>query len=169
MPKGRVLAIQKMNFFNLIWCVVAVVAAVLLPGCGGEAEAKLDDYLEELELESPHQSVTEVEVGSYRFSCASRHKDRSGRELEPVWVQVTFALYASAAHRDESAILAACERHRGMLDDAILTVFRKASIDELSDNSWAALKSKVIDTIRPLLGDRRIRQVFFRDFNWEPI
>lgn len=160
---------MTMNIFNSTWCAVALAALVLLPGCGGEAEAKLDDYLEELELESPHQSVSEVEVGKYRFSCAAQHKDPSGRELIRVWVQVNFTLYASAAHRDESTILAACERHRGMLDDAILTVFRKASIDELSDTSLASLKSKVIDTIRPLLGERRIRQVFFRDFNWEPI
>ena len=158
-----------MNAFKSIWLFAALVAAVVLPGCGGETEPKLDDYLEELELESPHESVTEVELGVYRFSCAARHKDPSGRELEPVWVQVSFTLYASTSYRDESTILAACERHRGMLDDSILTVFRKASIDELADNSWAALRSKVIDTVRPLLGEHRIRQIFFKNFSWELI
>ncbi|MCA9229064.1 MAG: flagellar basal body-associated FliL family protein [Planctomycetales bacterium] len=150
-------------------CTIVLLAVLALSGCGGEEQVQLDDYLEELELDAPKESVTEVEIGSYRFSCAARHQNSSGRETEPVWVQVRFRLYAGAAHDDESAILAACERHRGMLDDAIITVFRKASIDELSDNRWAALRSKVIDTIRPLLGENRVRQIFFDDFQWEPI
>jgi len=110
-----------------------------------------------------------VELGSYRISCAARHQDRSGREALPLWVQVKFKLSAETSKHDENTILAASERHRGRLDDAIITVFRRASIDELSDNRWAAIKSKLIDTIRPLLGGNRVRQIFFDDFSWEPI
>lgn len=158
-----------MNISHLTICVALSAVVLVLTGCGGEAKVTLEDYLAELELETPLESVAEVEIGSYRFSCAARHKNPSGVETEPIWVQVTFKLYAGAAHRDKSSILAACERHRGMLDDAILTVFRQASIDELEDNSWAALKSRVIDTVRPLLGESKVRQVFFENFSWEPI
>jgi len=148
---------------------VGLAACTLLSGCGGSSEVELDHYLDELELSAPLESVKEVEIGAYRISCAARHQDRSGREALPLWVQVKFTLFAEASNDDENSILAACERHRGRLDDAIITVFRKASIDELSDNRWAAIKSKLIDSIRPLLGGTRVRQIFFDDFSWEPI
>lgn len=148
---------------------LVAIGALLISGCGGQTEAKLEDYLEELEFDTPLDSVKEVEIGTYRFSSAARHQDPSGRESEPIWVQIRFKLNAEADYQEEKAIIAACERHRGMLDDAIITVFRKASIDELDDNRWAALKSKLIDTIRPLLGENRIRQISFDDFGYEPI
>jgi len=141
----------------------------MLPGCGGSEEVKLKDYLEEIEFDSPLESVKDVKIGIYQISCAARHQDPFGREAVSLWVQIKFTLFAEAAYEDEKAILAACERHRGKLDDAILTIFRKASVDELSDNRWAALKSKLIDTVRPLLGEHRVRQIFFDDFSWEPI
>ncbi len=151
------------------WFALCFVVVMLLPGCGGQPDIKLNDYLDELEFNSPLESVKEVEIGRYRISCAARYQDRSGRESLPLWVQVNFTLFAEGSGQDENAILAACERHRGMLDDAIITVFRRASIDELSDNRWAAIKSKLIDRIRPLLGGYRVRQIFFNDFGWEPI
>jgi len=154
-----------------LWCclVVCFSVVVTLAGCGGPTKVKLEDYLGELEFNAPLESVQGVEIGRYRISCAARHQDQSGRETLPLWVQVKFTLIAEASKQDENVILAASERHRGMLDDAIITVFRRASIDELSDNRWAALKSKLIDTIRPLLGGHRVRQIFFDNFGWEPI
>ncbi len=161
---------RNMKFEVLQGCLaVGFAAAVMLPGCGGQAEAQLDDYLEELEFHAPLELVKEVEIGIYRFSSAAYRQDASGSEVLPIWVQIHFKLYAEAVHEDESAILDACERRRGMLDDAVLTVFRKASIEELSDNRWTVLKSKLIDTIRPLLGGTQVRQIFFDDFGWEPI
>ena len=149
--------------------MLCLVALLLLPGCGGDKGVELNDYLDELEFNAPLKSVKEVEVGQYRIACAARYQDRSGREALPVWVQVNFVLYAEGSSQDENALLAACERHRGLLDDAVIRVFRNASIDELSDNRWAAIKSKLIDKIRPLRGEHRVRQIFFNDFGWEPI
>jgi flagellar basal body-associated protein FliL len=70
---------------------------------------------------------------------------------------------------EKKAVGAACERHRGMLDDAIITICREASKEELDDSRWATLKSRMLDQIRPILGDERIRQLSFADFGWEPI
>jgi len=161
---------QHLKTSMLRGCLAVCFAAiVMLPGCGGQPEVKLNDYLDELEFDAPQESVKKVDIGSYRISCAAHHQDRSGREALPLWVRVKFKLSAETSKHDENTILAASERHRGMLDDAIITVFRRASIDELSDNRWAAIKSKLIDAIRPLLGGNRVRQIFFDDFSWEPI
>ena len=154
-------------------CVLFVTllsAVVLLPGCGSEEAAKLDDYLVELEFDRPLESVKEIKVNSYRIPCAASHHDAVGREVSPLWVQVKFDLYVIAAEGDEKSVIANIERHRGMLDDTILSVCRRTSIDQLQDNRWSSLKSHLLDAIRPLLGDEKIRQIsLVYSAPWEPI
>ena len=145
-------------------------AALLLPGCGGEEVAQLSDYLEELEFDRPLESVKEIKVNSYRIPCAARHHDAAGRDLPPKWVQMKFDLYVISAEEDESAVLAGIERHRGMLDDTIIAICRRSTIDQLQDNRWGTIKSRLLDGIRPLLGEKRIRQIaIVYAAPWEPI
>ncbi|NOZ39491.1 MAG: hypothetical protein GXP24_04610 [Planctomycetes bacterium] len=145
-------------------------AALLLPGCGGEEVVKLDDYLEELEFDRPLESVKEIKVNTYRIPCAARNQDAAGRNVPPMWVQMKFDLYVIAAEEDEKAVLAGIERHRGMLDDTIITICRRSTIDQLHDNRWATIKSRLLEGIRPLLGEERIRQItLVYSAPWEPI
>ena len=145
-------------------------AALLLAGCGGEEVAKLEDYLEELEFDRPLESVKEIQVNSYRIPCAARHHDASGREVPPMWVQLKFELYVIVAEEHGKAVEASIDRHRGMLDDMVLTVCRGSSIDQLQDNRWTTLKSRLLDGIRPLLGEERVRQIaIVYSSPWKPI
>jgi hypothetical protein len=145
-------------------------AALLLPGCGGQEVAKLEDYLEELEFDRPLESVKEIMVNAYRIPCAARHHDAAGREVAPMWVQLKFKLYVVVAEEHEQAVQASIERHRGMLDDTVLTICRRSSIDQLLDNRWTALKSRLLDGIRPLLGEERVRQIaIVYSSPWKPI
>ena len=148
----------------------AIVALVgLMSGCGGEPAAKLDDYLEELEFDTPLDSSQEIELGTHVISIAARDRDKLNRKPPAHWVQVRFKLIAVVAPKDGAAVRAACDRHRGMLDDAILRIFRSSTIGELTDTRWATLKSRVIDSIRPILGGERVRQIVFLDYICEPI
>ena len=144
--------------------------ALCLSGCGGEEVAKLEDYLEELEFDRPLESVKEIKVNTYRFPCAARHHDAAGAELPPMWVQMKFDLYVIAAEEDEDAVLSSIERHRGLIDDTVLSICRKSSVDQLLDNRWATIKARLLESLRPLLGDERIRQITL-DYSapWEPI
>jgi len=150
-----------------------LLAALLLPGCGGEAVAKLEDYLEELEFDRPLESVKEIKVNarrSYIISCAAQHHDAAGREVKPLWVQMKLNVFVVVAEEDEKAVLAGIERHRGMLDDTIISVCRRSTIDHLQDNRLATLKSNLLDALRPLLGEERVRQITLTyTAPWEPI
>ena len=150
--------------------IVLLTAALLLSGCGGEEVAKLEDYLEELEFDRPLEAVQEIKVNSYRFPCAAQHHDAAGAELPPRWVQMKFDLYVIAAEEDAAVVLDRIERHRGMIDDTVLSICRKSSVDQLLDNRWATIKSRLLESLRPLLGEDRIRQVTL-DYSapWEPI
>ena len=56
-----------------------------------------------------------------------------------------------------------------MIDDVIGGICRKLTIEELDDIRLVTLKAKLIDSLRPLLGEERVMQVIFNDFQWEPL
>lgn len=150
---------------------MVLATALFLSGCGGSEEVvELGDYLEELEFDRPLESVKEIKVNTYRIPCAAQHHDATGRDLPPLWVQMKFDLYVIAAEEDESAVLASIERHRGMLDDTIIKVCRQSTLEQLQDNRWSSIKTQLLDAVRPLLGEERIRQItLVYSAPWEPI
>jgi len=156
--------------YRTVGLLTLISAALLLPGCAGEKVAKLEDYLEELEFDRPLESVKEIKVESYRIPCAARHHDAAGREVLPMWVQIKFDLYVVVAEEHEKAVKASIERHRGMLDDTVISICRGSTIDQLQDSRWSTLKSHLLEGIRPLLGEERVRQITFgSSIQWKPI
>jgi len=156
--------------YGIVGLLTLLSAALLLPGCRGEDVAKLEDYLEELEFDRPLESVKEIEVNSYRIPCAARHHDAAGRDVPPIWVQLKFKLFVVVAEEHEKAVEASIKRHRGMLDDTVLTICRRSTIDQLQDIRWTTLKSRLLDGIRPLLGEERVRQIAINSSaHWKPI
>ncbi len=161
---------------QLIVATSLVMALLLFAGCSKTEEHKFESYLDELDVDASLDSAEEIVLGTYNIASAlpkpktisSSTQDEAELD-EPLWVQVRFELYAIVAPEDKKALAAACERHRGMLDDTVLTICREASKDELDDSRWATLKSRLIDAIRPIVGDDRVRQLSFSDFAWEPI
>ncbi|MDZ4657848.1 MAG: hypothetical protein SH868_09765 [Bythopirellula sp.] len=151
------------------------LAILLLVGCGKAEVNEFDSYLDQLDVDASLDSAEEIVLGTYNIASAlpkpesPASDEEEDEENEPLWVQVRFELYAIVAPEDKKAVAAACERHRGMLDDTVVTICREASKDELDDSRWATLKSRLIDAIRPILGDDRVRQLSFSDFAWEPI
>lgn len=169
---------HPLNWHTCRWLVALVVMLVLmsLSGCGEVKEVKFDTYLDELDVEASLESAEEINLGVYNIASAlpapekpTKYDDEDNEEVEPLWVQVHFELFAIVAPEDKKSVVAACERHRGMLDDTVVTICREASKEELDDSRWATLKSRLIDGIRPILGDDRIRQLSFSDFGWGPI
>jgi flagellar basal body-associated protein FliL len=160
---------------KLLAAIVVALAIVLLVGCNKGEPAPFEAYLDELDVEASLESAEELPLGTYDIASAlppppsivAQYED--DEEIEPLWVQIKFQLYAIVSPKDKKAVIAACKRHRGMLDDAIVTICREASKEELDDSRWATLKSRLLDQIRPILGDERIRQLSFADFGWAPI
>lgn len=161
---------------KLLAAIVVAFALVLVLGCNKPPVAPFEAYLEELDSEASLESAEELLLGAYNIASAlppsatmiAQHDD-DDEDIEPLWVQVEFQLYAIVSPRDKKAVIAACERHRGMVDDAVVTICREATKEELDDSRWATLKSRLLDQLRPILGDNRIRQLSFADFGWTPI
>ena len=150
--------------------LMAMLSAALISGCGGSEGPKLEDYLEELEFDRPLESVKEIKVNSYRIPCAAKRQDTAGAEIEPLWVQMKFDLYVIAEEKHEKSVMAGIERHRGMLDDIVPEVCRSSTLDHLLDARASAIKTRLLDAIRPLLGAERIRQLTLSSsLTWEPI
>jgi hypothetical protein len=148
-------------------------ALLLLSGCGDVKKLKFEAFLDELDVDASLASAEEIQLGVYNIASALPSPEKpttdDDEEIEPLWVQIRFELFAVVAPEDRKAVEAACKRHRGMLDDTVVTICREASKEELDDSRWATLKSRLIDAIRPILGDDRVRQLSFSDFCWTPI
>ena len=57
-----------------------------------------------------------------------------------------------------------------MLDNTVLSICRRTSIDQLQEPSWTTLKSRLLDGIRPVLGEERVRQIaIVSSAPWKPI
>jgi hypothetical protein len=149
-----------------LWLLLAIV---LLTGCGGEAQARLEDYLGELEFDVALESVKDIPLGSFRLAGASTHQDQNSRDSETLWVLIQFDIHVTVDPAYEKAVLAAAERHRGMINDTVLNICRSTSVEELSEGRLSTLKSRLLDGLRPLLGEEIIRQVVLEPFRWEPL
>jgi hypothetical protein len=159
----------------MLAAIVVAFAIVLVLGCSEAEKAPFEAYLEELDAEASLEAADELLLGNYDIASALPLPDHvladydEDEEVEPLWVKIKFRLYAVVPPEEKKAVVAASERHRGMLDDAVITICREASKEELDDSRWATLKSRLLDEIRPILGDERVRQLSFADFGWEPI
>lgn len=160
---------KKSNRQRVLLFVALATAPTLLVGCGGTDMPVLNDYLEEIEYNTPMEAFQEVSVGNFKVSAATlAHEDSQGSSNR-TWVQTRCKLYVVVDPKDEKGLQSAYERHRGMFDDMIVRILRGATIDELSDPRWATIKTRITDAARSILGKDRIRQVVFYDCGWEPI
>jgi hypothetical protein len=146
--------------------LLAFAATVLVTGCGGGNDAKrLREYLEEIEFDQPHESAAYVSLGKFDVPAPTRVKrDGANRTL---WVRLSFELFAESAPHDESVVAAAAEQRRGALNDALLTIIRTSSTDELTDPRLSALKLRMTEAAKPLLGEHAVRQLVLYNIRTE--
>jgi hypothetical protein len=126
-------------------------------GRDGDDRARLGDYLDDLEFNAPLEATANVSLGTFDVPAATQVK--RGRTTRTIWIRLSFELFAETAPEDESAVAEAAERRRGALNDAFLTIIRTSSTDELTDPRLSALKLRMTEAARPLLGDRKVRQL----------
>jgi hypothetical protein len=149
-------------------CFGALLAGALL-GCGASEGPKLVDYLEEIEFDVPLETAAYVSLGKFDIPIAATKKptDASpeGASDEAFWMRLQFELTAETDPENESAVAAAAEAHRGAMSDAVINAVRTSSVDELADPRFSALKARLTDVARPMLGAGRVRQLVFNEFD----
>lgn len=145
----------------------AVAAALCLgaAGCASEEANTLGAYLDKLEFDAPLASVAYVSLGKFDVPVPTQTKGGGKSKPRSIWVRLTFELFAEASPEHESALKTAVKTNRGALNDALLTVVRTSSAEELTDPRLSALKMRMTEASRPLLGERTVRQLVLDDLN----
>jgi hypothetical protein len=140
----------------------------LAPGCADQEHPRLAEYLGGVVLDVPLQSKVSVDMGEFDVPV-TLHSTSDKRAGKPVRMRLKFSLSAEAKPAAEAAVLDAYDRHRGAVNDAILTIIRHSSADDLADPRLAAIKARMIEKVRPLLGSDGIRQLVLNDIATESL
>jgi hypothetical protein len=82
-------------------------------------------------------------------------------------MRLQFELTAETAPPYEKKVADAAERHRGALNDAVLTTVRTSTVEELSDPRLATVKARLSEITRPMLGEDMVRQLVLNRLNDE--
>jgi hypothetical protein len=51
------------------------------------------------------------------------------------------------------------------MSDAVISIVRTSSVDELADPRLSAVKARLSDVARPMLGEERVRQLVLNEFD----
>ena len=95
-PFGNLARDRALSALRQMLVISMILTALGLPGCGGDVQAKLEDYLEELEFDAPLEAVKVIQLGeSHRISIAARKQAYVEGDEEPVWVQFKFKLFVN--------------------------------------------------------------------------
>jgi hypothetical protein len=149
---------------------MALCTAVLGAGCAGEESARLVDFLDELEFDVPLETAAYVSLG--RFDIPISAQGGAGQasafvqeiaDQGLVWMRLQFELTAETTPAQEKELLEVAEKHRGALSDAVLTVVRTSTVDELADPHLSAINAKLTNIVRPILGEELVRQFVLND------
>ncbi len=149
--------------------VVPLLVFCAMVGCGSETEVKLEDYLEEIEYVAPLNTTVEVPLGRYSIPIAARSNVATNHETRITWIRMKFYLYAVVANENESRVDMAWRNNQGLYHDGVLKICRGATLDEVTDRRLTAIKLRLTDLSRSLLGGKRIRQLLCTNILTEAI
>jgi hypothetical protein len=160
----------RYRYSRRLCALLACGALIALAGCGGAKSGRLVDYLDELEFDVPLETAAYVSLGRFDVPIAtSKASTRASKFVQQidegglVWMRLQFELTAETTPQQEKAVAAAVEKHRGLLNDAVLTIVRTSTVDELADSRLAAVQARISELARPLLGESRVRQLVLND------
>ena len=107
----------------------------------------------------------EFALGSFSIPIPASLSDGQRRNV----MQIQFALHAVIAPDDEEKVRDAWEHHEGKFRDAVITICRSASLEDLGEPKLATLKSHLRVAARKLFGETRVRQIVVGEVITEPL
>lgn len=152
--------------FHIPEALALICAALALTaGCGGDDATRLRSYLDEFEFNAPLEEAGSISLGKFDVPVTAHLRGNGEDGGRTIWIRLTFELFAETTPENEASLQEAAEQHRGALNDALLTIIRTSSTDELTDPRLSALKLRMTEAARPLLGERRLRQLWLDDID----
>jgi hypothetical protein len=146
--------------------LLALLATI---GCSKSDGPKLVDFLEEIEFDVPLETAAYVSLGKFDIPIAATQKPTDAApEIAPdeaFWIRLQFELQAETDPEHQATVAAEAEAHKGAMSDAVISIVRTSSVDELADPRLSAVKARLTDVARPMLGEERVRQLVFNEFD----
>lgn len=148
-------------------CVRAVAAGLLLLTAGGCAEEHTFKF-EDLNLLPIHEELTEFPLGKYMVPIPVL--ERSGDQPQRLnRLQFDFRLFALISPPEKPQIESAWSQHEGKIRDQVMRVCRTAAIEDLLEPDLATLKVRLIEALRPQIGDRLLREILITEVTSQEI
>lgn len=130
----------------------------LLLGCSDKIEVELSDYLEEIEFVAPLNSTVEVPLGEYSIPISVLSDDEN-QEIAIRWIRMKFKLHAVVTNENQSRVEVALTQNRGLYHDGVLKICRSATLDDITHPNLTAIKLRLTDLSKNLLGKKDIHQL----------
>ena len=139
----------------------AACSTLALAGCGRNELPRLADYLDELEFEVPLTKADYAALGTFEVAVSANAPGfKAANEHGKLEMTLKFELSAETAPDLKQDVEADLKLHRGALSDAVLTVVRTSSVEELTDPRLAAIKARLTEAAAPIFG-KKVRQLVF--------
>lgn len=144
-----------------------VVAGLLVLTAGGCAEKHTFTF-EDLNLLPLHEELTEFPLGKYTIPIpiVEGSKDKSTRLNR---LEFDFRLFALISPPETPQIESAWSQHEGKIRDQVMRVCRTAAIEDLLEPDLATLKVRLIEALRPQIGDRLLREILITEVTSQEI
>jgi hypothetical protein len=147
------------RFGRLAWWLLVAWFVLAPGGCGSRSTFEFDA----LDDVPGQEELTEVPLGEYAIPIPvaeyEAHRETSRRNR----FQFDFKLFALVPAGDRRHVEAAWERHQGKIRDRVIRVCRNAALDDLQEPQLVSLKTELIQSIGPQLGEESIRQLMITE------
>ena len=143
------------------WLIPLAALPWAAAGCNSAPEVDLREIAAVPEVDRD----VEFSLGSYSIPIPASLSDGRRRNV----MQLKFDLHAVIAPKDEIKVRDVWSHHEGKFRDSVITICRRASLEDLGEPKLATLKSHLRAAARQLMGETRIRQIVIGEVISEPL
>ncbi len=142
----------------LVLGALAIVCC-LVSGCSSKPAFKFD----QMDLLPAEEELSEFPLGEYQIPIPLAERSSTDKLARRNRLRFDFDLYALVSPKEKSQFEAAWDRHEGVIRDLVISICRRATIDELREPELATLKARLTDVLAAQLGEKRLRQLLITD------
>lgn len=147
------------RFHNwLRWCFLAVGCCALW-GCQSKSAFEFD----QMDMLLGEEDLAEFPLGEYRIPIPLVDNRAAGPVVRTNRLELDFHLYALVSPKEEAEMEEAWNRHEGVIRDQVISICRRATVEELQEPELVTLKARLTDVLAAQLGEKRLRQLLIAD------
>lgn len=143
-----------------LWCWFAfATACCALLGCDSKSSFELD----QLDVAPAEEELAEFPLGEYKIPIPLTDNCEQSTIVRRNRIEFDFQLFALVSPKEESQFEDAWNRHEGVIRDQVISICRRATVEELQEPELVTLKARLTDVLASQLGEKRLRQILITD------